>query len=109
MLTFFPQVRWGKNIRGTIPTPIKENQTCTQNSCTYPQSDSSSSSFSAGGGGGGVQGIEKSTEREREMAAEIVGSKKACVIGGTGFVASLLVKLLLEKGYAVNTTVRDPG
>jgi anthocyanidin reductase len=33
----------------------------------------------------------------------------ACVIGGTGFVASLLIKLLLEKGYAVNTTVRDPG
>lgn len=42
------------------------------------------------------------------MATEIVGNKKACVIGGTGFVASLLVKLLLEKGYAVNTTVRDP-
>ncbi|GMH26901.1 hypothetical protein Nepgr_028744 [Nepenthes gracilis] len=41
------------------------------------------------------------------MATEIVG-KKACVVGGTGFVASLLVKLLLEKGYAVNTTVRDP-
>ncbi|GAB2231495.1 hypothetical protein Droror1_Dr00010503 [Drosera rotundifolia] len=34
---------------------------------------------------------------------------KACVVGGTGFVASLLVKLLLEKSYAVNTTVRDPG
>lgn len=42
------------------------------------------------------------------MATEIVGNKKSCVIGGTGFVASLLVKLLLEKGYAVNTTVRDP-
>ncbi|OIV94584.1 hypothetical protein TanjilG_25646 [Lupinus angustifolius] len=35
-------------------------------------------------------------------------NKKACVIGGTGFVASLLIKHLLEKGYAVNTTVRDP-
>jgi len=34
--------------------------------------------------------------------------KTACVVGGSGFVASLLVKLLLEKGYAVNTTVRDP-
>ncbi|XP_009630487.1 anthocyanidin reductase ((2S)-flavan-3-ol-forming)-like [Nicotiana tabacum] len=33
----------------------------------------------------------------------------ACVIGGTGFMASLLVKLLLEKGYTVNTTVRDYG
>ncbi|GMH19490.1 hypothetical protein Nepgr_021331 [Nepenthes gracilis] len=35
--------------------------------------------------------------------------KKACVVGGTGFVASLLVKLLLQSGYAVNTTARDPG
>lgn len=38
-----------------------------------------------------------------------MGKKKACVIGGTGFVASMLIKQLLEKGYAVNTTVRDPG
>ncbi|GMN49751.1 hypothetical protein TIFTF001_018924 [Ficus carica] len=38
-----------------------------------------------------------------------IGKKKACVVGGSGFVASLLVKLLLEKGYAVNATVRDPG
>nr|ADD09575.1 anthocyanidin reductase [Trifolium repens] len=37
-----------------------------------------------------------------------IGNKKACVIGGTGFVASMLIKQLLEKGYAVNTTVRDP-
>ncbi|KAE8659747.1 Anthocyanidin reductase [Hibiscus syriacus] len=43
------------------------------------------------------------------MASQIVGTKKACVVGGTGFIASLLVKLLLEKGYAVNTTVRDPA
>ncbi|TKY59383.1 Anthocyanidin reductase [Spatholobus suberectus] len=35
--------------------------------------------------------------------------KKACVIGGSGFMASLLIKQLLEKGYAVNTTFRDPG
>jgi len=38
-----------------------------------------------------------------------IEKKKACVIGGTGFVASMLIKQLLEKGYAVNTTVRDPG
>lgn len=37
-----------------------------------------------------------------------IGKKKACVVGGSGFVASLLVKLLLQKGYAVNATVRDP-
>jgi nucleoside-diphosphate-sugar epimerase len=43
------------------------------------------------------------------MATQHIGKKSVCVVGGTGFVASLLVKLLLEKGYAVNTTVRDPG
>ncbi|XP_073154161.1 anthocyanidin reductase ((2S)-flavan-3-ol-forming) [Henckelia pumila] len=35
--------------------------------------------------------------------------RSACVVGGTGFMASLLVKLLLLKGYSVNTTVRDKG
>ncbi|VVA30748.1 Hypothetical predicted protein [Prunus dulcis] len=45
---------------------------------------------------------------ERAMATQPISKKTACVIGGTGFVASLLVKLLLEKGYAVKTTVRDP-
>ena len=42
------------------------------------------------------------------MATEFTGKKTACVVGGTGFVASLLIKLLLQKGYAVHTTVRDP-
>nr|AIX02996.1 anthocyanidin reductase [Morella rubra] len=42
------------------------------------------------------------------MATQHLGKKTACVVGGSGFVASWLVKLLLEKGYAVNTTVRDP-
>ncbi|OMO64935.1 NAD-dependent epimerase/dehydratase [Corchorus olitorius] len=42
------------------------------------------------------------------MASQTVTTKTACVVGGTGYVASLLVKLLLEKGYSVNTTVRDP-
>lgn len=37
------------------------------------------------------------------------GSKKACVIGGTGYLASILIKHLLQSGYKVNTTVRDPG
>uniref|UniRef100_A0A453D2I1 NAD-dependent epimerase/dehydratase domain-containing protein n=1 Tax=Aegilops tauschii subsp. strangulata TaxID=200361 RepID=A0A453D2I1_AEGTS len=35
--------------------------------------------------------------------------KTACVTGGSGYIASALVKTLLEKGYAVKTTVRDPG
>uniref|UniRef100_A0A0D9XKL9 NAD-dependent epimerase/dehydratase domain-containing protein n=1 Tax=Leersia perrieri TaxID=77586 RepID=A0A0D9XKL9_9ORYZ len=34
--------------------------------------------------------------------------KTACVTGGSGYIASALIKLLLEKGYAVNTTVRNP-
>ncbi|KAF6163017.1 hypothetical protein GIB67_021166 [Kingdonia uniflora] len=34
--------------------------------------------------------------------------KMACVTGGTGYVASLLIKYLLEKGYVVNTTARNP-
>ncbi|KAL4325519.1 hypothetical protein GQ457_11G000950 [Hibiscus cannabinus] len=33
-----------------------------------------------------------------------------CVTGGTGFVASWLIKALLHEGYSVHTTVRaDPG
>ncbi|PON34659.1 NAD(P)-binding domain containing protein [Parasponia andersonii] len=42
------------------------------------------------------------------MATQPIAKKTACVVGGSGFVASLLVKLLLQKGYVVNTTVRDP-
>ncbi|KAL0910607.1 hypothetical protein M5K25_021606 [Dendrobium thyrsiflorum] len=32
-----------------------------------------------------------------------------CVTGGTGFIASYLVKELLSRGYHVRATVRDPG
>jgi nucleoside-diphosphate-sugar epimerase len=35
--------------------------------------------------------------------------KTACVTGGSGYIASALIKTLLEKGYAVKTTVRDPS
>ncbi|XP_015886147.1 anthocyanidin reductase ((2S)-flavan-3-ol-forming) [Ziziphus jujuba] len=42
------------------------------------------------------------------MATQPIVKKTACVVGGSGFVASLLIKLLLGKGYAVNTTVRNP-
>ena len=37
------------------------------------------------------------------------GRKTACVTGGSGYIAAALIKLLLQKGYAVKTTVRDPG
>ncbi|KAL6844002.1 hypothetical protein ACP4OV_025675 [Aristida adscensionis] len=36
------------------------------------------------------------------------GRKTACVTGGNGYIASALIKMLLEKGYAVKTTVRNP-
>ncbi|KAL6651451.1 hypothetical protein ACP70R_010376 [Stipagrostis hirtigluma subsp. patula] len=36
------------------------------------------------------------------------GKKTACVTGGNGYIASALIKMLLEKGYTVKTTVRNP-
>ncbi|XP_020102668.1 anthocyanidin reductase ((2S)-flavan-3-ol-forming) [Ananas comosus] len=35
-------------------------------------------------------------------------TKRACVTGGSGYIASELIKQLLLKGYGVKTTVRDP-
>eukprot|EP00253_Pinus_taeda_P022596 PITA_22596 len=47
------------------------------------------------------------------MATETINGKACqastfCVTGATGFIASWLVKRLLEKGYTVHATVRDP-
>uniref|UniRef100_A0ACD5V233 Uncharacterized protein n=1 Tax=Avena sativa TaxID=4498 RepID=A0ACD5V233_AVESA len=39
-------------------------------------------------------------------AGSVMRKKTACVTGGDGYIASALVKMLLEKGYAVKTTVR---
>ncbi|KAM2263556.1 hypothetical protein ACFXTI_039826 [Malus domestica] len=36
-------------------------------------------------------------------------SKTVCVTGASGYIASSLVKLLLQKGYTVKATVRDPN
>jgi anthocyanidin reductase len=35
--------------------------------------------------------------------------KTACVTVGNGYIASALIKMLVERGYAVKTTVRNPG
>ncbi|KAG8646266.1 hypothetical protein MANES_10G138800v8 [Manihot esculenta] len=35
--------------------------------------------------------------------------KVVCVTGGSGYIASWLVNFLLQKGYTVNATVRDPS
>ncbi|EES11483.1 hypothetical protein SORBI_3006G226900 [Sorghum bicolor] len=43
------------------------------------------------------------------MSSSVVEKKKmACVTGGNGYIASALIKMLLENGYAVKTTVRNP-
>ncbi|TKW06751.1 hypothetical protein SEVIR_7G261100v4 [Setaria viridis] len=42
------------------------------------------------------------------MSAGSEKKRTACVTGGSGYIASALVKMLLEKGYAVKTTVRNP-
>ncbi|VFQ73837.1 unnamed protein product [Cuscuta campestris] len=46
--------------------------------------------------------MEMGEGRDEERAAEY------CVTGGTGLVGANLVKALLDKGYRVRTTVRDP-
>nr|CAB3453800.1 unnamed protein product [Digitaria exilis] len=43
------------------------------------------------------------------MASPSPPSRRVCVTGGGGYIASWLVKLLLARGYAVHATVRDPG
>lgn len=35
--------------------------------------------------------------------------KSVCVTGASGFIASWLVKLLLQRGYTVKASVRDPS
>jgi nucleoside-diphosphate-sugar epimerase len=35
--------------------------------------------------------------------------KIACVTGASGYIASWLVKFLLQRGYAVRASVRDPS
>jgi anthocyanidin reductase len=35
--------------------------------------------------------------------------KTACVTRGNGYIASVLIKVLLENGYAVKTMVKDLG
>ena len=44
---------------------------------------------------------------DQKKSAGIKG--KVCVTGAAGFFASWLVKRLLEAGYHVEGTVRDPG
>ncbi|GLJ16722.1 hypothetical protein SUGI_0287360 [Cryptomeria japonica] len=44
------------------------------------------------------------------MADEVTKTvKRVCVTGAAGYIGSWLVKNLLERGYNVNATLRDPG
>ena len=43
------------------------------------------------------------------VASASGNGQTVCVTGAGGFIASWLVKLLLEKGYTVKGTVRNPG
>ncbi|KAJ4826233.1 hypothetical protein Tsubulata_032290, partial [Turnera subulata] len=48
----------------------------------------------------------RSTQKKRGMSGE---GKVVCVTGASGYIASWLVKLLLQRGYTVKATVRDPN
>ena len=39
----------------------------------------------------------------------IDSSKPVCVTGASGYIASWIVKYLLERGFTVHATVRDSG
>jgi cinnamoyl-CoA reductase len=44
------------------------------------------------------------------VAQQLPGhGQTVCVTGAAGYIASWLVKLLLERGYTVKGTVRNPG
>jgi nucleoside-diphosphate-sugar epimerase len=49
-------------------------------------------------------------ETDNVPAADLPGhGRTVCVTGAGGFIASWLVKRLLQKGYTVHGTVRNPG
>ncbi|KAJ1685975.1 hypothetical protein LUZ63_017365 [Rhynchospora breviuscula] len=49
-------------------------------------------------------------ERERErMSGNTGNGEVVCVTGASGYIASWLVKLLLQRGYTVRATIRDPS
>ncbi|XP_028101527.1 cinnamoyl-CoA reductase 1-like [Camellia sinensis] len=52
---------------------------------------------------------DRDTERELERERMSGQGKTVCVTGGSGFIASWLVKVLLQRGYTVRASVRDPS
>ncbi|KAG6713510.1 hypothetical protein I3842_05G156900 [Carya illinoinensis] len=57
------------------------------------------------------RGTEKVVEQKRYQGERMSGGaeKVVCVTGASGYIASWLVKLLLQRGYTVNASVRDPN
>ena len=49
----------------------------------------------------------RSTNKMSSAAAAAGEGKVVCVTGASGYIASWLVKLLLERGYTVKASVRD--
>lgn len=43
------------------------------------------------------------------MNITVGAGKVVCVTGASGFIASWIVKLLLERNYTVKASVRDPS
>lgn len=48
---------------------------------------------------------------KKKKKAEVLSSPSTtfCVTGATGYIGSWLVAALLQRGYTVHATVRDPG
>ncbi len=57
-----------------------------------------------------MEGVEKRTKSNKEVVVTIIDkTKPVLVTGGTGYVASWIIKILLEERINVNATVRDPS
>nr|KJB58238.1 hypothetical protein B456_009G200600 [Gossypium raimondii]KJB58240.1 hypothetical protein B456_009G200600 [Gossypium raimondii] len=50
----------------------------------------------------------KDMKQNSIMGSSVTEGEIVCVTGGSGFIGSWLIKLLLERGYVVRATVRDP-
>ncbi|KAL5762663.1 hypothetical protein ACOSP7_018927 [Xanthoceras sorbifolium] len=50
-----------------------------------------------------------SKERAHSLGITYIPPEVVCVTGASGYIASWLVKLLLQRGYTVKATVRDPN
>ncbi len=52
--------------------------------------------------------VEQSSTIKPFLSKQMAG-QTVCVTGASGFIASWLVKLLLERDYTVRGTIRSPG